>query len=94
MNLELYSIQFRNPETQEIITVTLEDYFVKNEKGALFTKNSEEYIQASLRTGFLLAGGLPKLKYFVPNAKVYGDSDTFMKSEVFDMDKALKGGDV
>ena len=44
MNLELYSIQFRNPDTNEIITFTLEDYFVKNEKGELFAKNSEEYI--------------------------------------------------
>lgn len=75
MNLELHSIQFRNPETNEIITFTLEDYFVKNEKGELFPKDSEEYIQASLRTGFLLAGGLPRLKDFVPNAKVSGDKE-------------------
>ena len=71
MNLELYSIQFRNPETNEIITFTLEDYFVKN--GELLPKNSEEYIQASLRTVFLLAGGLPRLKAFVPNAKISGE---------------------
>ena len=75
MNLELYSVQFRNPDTNEIITFTLEDYFVKNEKGELFLKFSEEYIQASLRTGFLLAGGLPRLKDFVPNAKVSGEEE-------------------
>ena len=44
MNLELYSVQFRNPDTNEIITFTLEDYFVKNENGELLPKNSEEYI--------------------------------------------------
>lgn len=75
MNLELYSVQFRNPDTNEIITFTLEDYFVKNENGELLPKNSEEYIQASLRTGFLLAGGLPRLKAFVPNAKISGDKE-------------------
>lgn len=75
MNLELYSIQFRNPDTNEIITFTLEDYFVKNEKGELFAKNSEEYIQASLRTGYLLAGGFSRLKEFVPNAKISGDKE-------------------
>ena len=75
MNLELYSIQFRNPDTNEIITFTLEDYFVKNEKGELLPKNWEEYIQARLRTGYLLAGGFSRLEEFVPNAKISGDKE-------------------
>lgn len=75
MNLELYSIQFRNPDTNEIITFTLEDYFVRNQKGKLLPKNSEEYIQASSRVGVLFGGGYSRLKEIIPNSKVSGDKE-------------------
>lgn len=75
MNLELYSIQFRNPETGEIITFTLEDYFVKDSTGKNLSKNSEEYQQISFSVGLLLVGGVSSLKDIVPSARIAGDNE-------------------
>lgn len=80
MNLELYSVQFINPETNEIITFTLKDYFVKDATGKLLPRISEEYIQASYRAGIILAGGIPRLKELVPAAKTHGDKECHINS--------------
>ncbi len=69
MNLELYSIQFRNPETQEIITVTLNKFCVTDENGRPLPVNSEDRLQAIFSTGAFLGGGLSGFKEILPDAK-------------------------
>lgn len=75
MNLELHSIQFRNPETNEIITVTLNKFCVTDENGRPLPADSDDRLQAIVKTGAFLGSGLLGLRNVTPDCKVSGDKE-------------------
>ena len=66
--LKLSGIQFKNSETGEFITISLETGRVTVDSGREPT--SEEFVDASFRGGIVFGGGIPRLLEMFPDAVV------------------------
>lgn len=66
--LQLSGIQFKDSETGEFITLSLETGRVTVASGREPT--SDEFVAASFHGGLICGGGIPRLMEIVPNAVV------------------------
>lgn len=74
MSLQLSGIQFKDSETGEFITLSLETGGVTVDSGREPT--SDEFVDASFRGGIICGGGIPRLMEVVPNAVISPITET------------------
>ena len=74
MALQLSGIQFKNSETGEIITISLETGRVTVDSGREPT--SEEFVDASFRGGIVFGGGIPRLLEMFPGSVITATAET------------------
>ena len=72
--LQLSGIQFKNSETGELITISLETGEVTVDSGR--DPTSDEFVAVSFRSGIVCGGGIPRLMEFVPDAVISPTTET------------------